>query len=39
MKYQRKYFDSDLLEIDILKVNKLTINENDLIVEKIIKNK
>ena len=39
MKYQRKYFDSELLEIDIFKINKLTINEKDLVVEKIIKNK
>ena len=37
MNYQRKYFDKELLEIDIQKIKKIRINEDNLVVEKIIK--
>ena len=37
MDYQRKYFDNELLEIDVREINKISINKNNLIVDKIIK--
>ena len=36
MDYQRKYFDNELLEIDIRKINKISINKDNFIVEKIV---
>tara|TARA_B100000700_G_C14933908_1_gene803284 strand:+ start:845 stop:1165 length:321 start_codon:yes stop_codon:yes gene_type:complete len=36
MNYQRKYFDKELLEIDIKRIKKIRINEDNLVVEKII---
>mgnify|MGYP001269521909 CR=1 FL=1 len=37
MDYQTKYFDNELLEVDIRKINKISINKDNLIFEKIIK--
>ena len=36
MDYQRKYFDNELLEIDIRKINKISINKDNFIIEKIV---
>ena len=38
MNYQRKYFDNELLEIDIRKIKKISIDKDNLTVEKIVNN-
>ncbi len=38
MNYQRKYFDNELLEIDIRKIKKISINKDNLTIEKIVNN-
>ena len=38
MNYQRKYFDNELLEIDIPKIKKISIDKDNLTVEKIVNN-
>ena len=36
MNYQSKFFDDELMEVDIRKIKKININKDNLIVEKII---
>ena len=36
MNYQSKFFDDELIEVDIRKIKKINISKDDLIVEKII---
>ena len=38
MNYQRKYFDNELLEIDIRKIKKISINKDNLTIEKFVNN-
>ena len=39
LNYQSKYFENELSEIDIKKIKKITLEENNLKIEKFIKTK
>ena len=38
MKYQKQYFDSELIEINIENLNWIKINKNDVVIGRIIQN-
>ena len=38
MEYQKKYFDSELIEINIENLNWIKINKNDVVIGRIIQN-